>query len=534
MVLALVAPFLLGLFRYGSLSGVSGAAGTAAALVILMFYVIFLVRLAPRFTNLTKTAGRVSGRLTGVFYLVYVLGAGAYLLTLLVKIVPENVVSGVTGWVLSLAAILVCGAGTWKGMQGRGRMAEVSGGLLLGSIVLLMVICAGQGKVFQLQEMLVFEPADWARDTYDVLCAFSAVGLLPFVLGDVEKQGSSGKSAALGILTLGGILLAMELLFPAVLGYGRLKETEYPVLPLLAGADLPGNVLARFDVLWIGFLLYSLLFAIGSLLYYGHQIMKCSCLGTGRIWMAAGIWLLSLFGNGSFILKYFPMYLQNIFVPGMLLINVLIFLKGRKKGRSVLAAGTLLLCLLLGGCTPAIEPEKRMYPLALGVDAYGNGLEFTYGMPDLSQSTGQDKAEENSSASVLTVTGGNIGEIEAAYNKTQTKFLDIGHLQVLIVGESILADERWQALLEYLEEEPLAGEDMYVFRAVNAKEIVSWKGQNNSSVGEYLKGMMENRLTGQQKKGVTLREVLNEKYRTGSIPVIPVVSLTGDQLEISQ
>ena len=85
-----------------------------------------------------------------------------------------------------------------------------------------------------------------------------------------------------GILTLGGILIGMELLLPAVLGYDRVAAESYPVLPLLAGADLPGNVLARFDILWMGFLLYSLLFAIGSLLYYGNQIIGKSHPGRGR------------------------------------------------------------------------------------------------------------------------------------------------------------------------------------------------------------------------------------------------------------
>ena len=58
-----------------------------------------------------------------------------------------------------------------------------------------------------------------------------------------------------GSITLGGILAGMEILLPAVLGYGRVQAERYPVLPLLDGADLPGNVLARFDVLWLGFLL---------------------------------------------------------------------------------------------------------------------------------------------------------------------------------------------------------------------------------------------------------------------------------------
>ena len=72
-------------------------------------------------------------------------------------------------------------------------------------------------------------------------------------------------------------------LLPSVFGWGRLKYESCPILPLLAGAELPGNVLARFDVLWMGFLLYSLLFSIGSFLYYGHLIVEKADMGTGKL-----------------------------------------------------------------------------------------------------------------------------------------------------------------------------------------------------------------------------------------------------------
>ena len=94
---------------------------------------------------------------------------------------------------------------------------------------------------------------------------FQGSGFCLFPLPCVEKQGSSGKVLACGILTLGGILVGMELLLPAVFGWNRVLQEEYPVLPLLAGANLPGNVLARFDVIWMGILVFGLLFSIGSL-----------------------------------------------------------------------------------------------------------------------------------------------------------------------------------------------------------------------------------------------------------------------------
>ncbi len=39
-----------------------------------------------------------------------------------------------------------CSVGTCKGVQRRGRMAEVSGGLLLGGIMIMMIICVPQAK----------------------------------------------------------------------------------------------------------------------------------------------------------------------------------------------------------------------------------------------------------------------------------------------------------------------------------------------------------------------------------------------------
>ena len=40
------------------------------------------------------------------------------------------------------------------------------------------------------------------------------------------------------------------------------------------------------------------------------------------------------------------------------------------------------------GCA-GIEPEKRMYPLAMGVDVSEGEYILTYAMPDLPRATGQ-------------------------------------------------------------------------------------------------------------------------------------------------
>lgn len=145
--------------------------------------------------------------------------------------------------------------------------------------------------------------------------------------------------------------------------------------------------------------------------------------------------------------------------------------------------------------------------------------------------TGQEKPEEDP-VSVLTLAGENFQEIEEAYNRSQEKFLDLGHLQVVILDESMLTEENRKVFLEYLKQEEHVGEDVYMFRTGMLGEVFRWKGAEESSVGEYLQGIQENRTTGQQKKGVTLREVYHQFYQDGTLPWIPSVWVNGDLLEV--
>ena len=325
---------------------------------------------------------------------------------------------------------------------------------------------------------------------------------------DVEKRGSAGKTIIASVLTVGGIFAGVLVLLPAVFGWRRLLTETYPILPLLAGADLPGNVLARFDVLWMGFLLYGLLFAMGSLFYYGYQITEKCHLGTAKYWLAILIFGLSFVEvPGMDVVTFYRNYLGSIFVPGLLIIQAAILFHGQKKKIRKTTTVVLMICLLtLSGCA-GIEPEKRMYPLALGVEQSENGWKFIYGMPELPSAEGQEKEETGNST--LAITGVDFETIEKIYDRSQEKYLDMGHLQVLILKNDLTQSDRWSELLSYLEKEPLIGENVYVFRTENLTELMDWN-KEGTSIGEYLPGLLENRIPDQEKNGTTLRQVYHQ------------------------
>ncbi len=45
------------------------------------------------------------------------------------------------------------------------------------------------------------------------------------------------------------------------------------------------------------------------------------------------------------------------------------------------------------------------------------------------------------------------------------------------------------------------GEDLYVFEAEDAGEILNWHGEDNSSAGEYITGLIRNRMSGRKYYG---------------------------------
>lgn len=583
IVIAFIAPFLLCLFRGRRNQGLSGLTGTLLAVAVFLFYVIFLIRLGYAFANPCKTAGKILGRLMGIFYLVYCILGAAFLLDLLGEIVSVSLGTGVQKVWLCVIALIVCSLGTHRGIQRRGRIGEVSGGLVLVAAVLMLLLSAGQGRWEYFQEMLwnsEFSGRRILQSGYYVICAFSGLSLLPFLLEHVEKKGNSGnvksigKTVVLAVVTLGVLLILAELLLPAVFGWGRLRYENYPILPLLAGADLPGNVLARFDVLWMGFLLYSLLFSVGSFLHYGHLIVEKTGLGTGRVWIGLLVFVAMVTEvRGIRIRDYFEMYLGCIFVPGMLIIQIIFFIMGKKRwkkkaelsnlkkrnragwgknsiniarqrkaaeglnlGNYVRRCSVVVIILgislfTLSGCG-GVEPEKRMYPLALGADIEDRKIQLTYGVPDLPKATGQEKNGEDQGNAAPSVSGDSFQEIEQLYSRTQEKYLDMGHLEILVLGQSLLDGGRWEQVLEYLKQELTIGENVYVFRSSNAAEAVGWGSPQETSLGEYLLGLLENNPDGSPSQAVTLRELYHEMYDRGALPALPDLIIQGEELEV--
>ena len=151
IILSFLAPLLICIPGYNGEQGLSGAVGIMAAVLILLLYVFFLMRTSYCYADPVKIMGKLKGSLLGIFFLIYLIMTGVYILSLIEQIVPVWAVSGIaTGWLI-FWAVAVCAYGADQGMQRRGRMAGVSGGnfFICDHTYAAVVYRAGKCRIFE-------------------------------------------------------------------------------------------------------------------------------------------------------------------------------------------------------------------------------------------------------------------------------------------------------------------------------------------------------------------------------------------------
>lgn len=96
----------------------------------------------------------------------------------------------------------------------------------------------------------------------------------------IEKAAAGRAGKGVAFLTAAAVILI------GTFGLEGVRRMEVPVIQLMAGTRLPGKFLERFDIVWLALLLCSILFALGSLLFYGTHLTGMRG-DKGRIFRAA-------------------------------------------------------------------------------------------------------------------------------------------------------------------------------------------------------------------------------------------------------
>ncbi len=337
MILSLVVPLLLCLPGAHHVLGANGLLGILVNFILYYFIIIFLIRIAPAYQDLPKVLGNFQSRCIGLLYLIPLVLAGAYLLSMTSGLACTYLISGVPQWLAGLLILGVCAAGSHMGLEKRGRIGEVTCGLVVGGFLLLYLLACFQGDSAYINNPVqgALKWQNSLESIYALFGALSFLGFLPFLLPRVSRPNSAGKVVFGGVLFLGGMLGTALVLAQAVFGWERLIREKFPILPLMAGTDLPGDVLARFDVLWIALLIFGLFFSLGSVFFYGSHILEQVGLDSLRLWLLLLVYGITFSSfRGRSIDEWFGGLLLYVIAPLMLALTLYvgIWYKSRSKG----------------------------------------------------------------------------------------------------------------------------------------------------------------------------------------------------------
>ncbi len=498
------------------------------------FLSIYFIRIRNFFQDPEKYLGRLWGKLYILFYTSWLWLMGVYLLLMTARITGKFLIEGSDSWIVILLSAFAAYLGSHQGLERRGRMAEVAFPVLLLILGGMVVLAALQVKPEYLEETGGLSFFGWIKGSWEILCVFLPFGFLPAALGSVKKPGDTGKViwGAIGLIT--GLLILVLIILQGSFGLGGYEHEEYPAARLMSGIRLPGDFLERVDLFWVAAAVFGILFSLGSVFFYSHELLARVHLEKTALMAGAAVVLAAVACEKAGIsTDFFIGITMELYGPLFFFLLILAGVGGRK--RKFIKAGLLFFpLLLLSGC--GISLEDRVFPLSMGVEYENGHYQVVYGIPQLSEVTGQSKeGGESGEEQALVYEGMTLQDAQERFDENQENYLDMGHIKALILGKKLLEDrEAMGGLLGFLEENPAVAGNIYVFAAEDMEEVMSLEGQGTDSLGDYLTGILENTLEKKEKQAVVLQDLYGAWHREEEFPELSEVTVVNKKPGIRQ
>ena len=533
IVLGLIGIYTLAIPVFPEVSGRQGILCLLTAMAVYLLFCIYFIRIKTVMQNPRRYMGKILGSVFVFLYMSWLWLMGVYLLLMTARITDRFLIEGSVYWIVIVLAGIVTYLGSHQGLERRGRMAEVCFPVFL--FILAGMLCLGilRMKSYYLGELGDLTLQGWLKGSYQVFCAFLPFTFLPVALGNVKKPGETGKVMRGALFLVTGILMLCLLLLQGSFGIGGYEHSRYPMVEFMAGIRIPGDFLERVDIFWVAAIMFSMLFALGGVFFYNHELLVRTDMEKGAPFLATGVVAAALICEKAQVSPELFWEITGWFYgPLFLLLLIYAGFAGKKKSVFVKGAAILLCMLPLSGC--GVSLENRAFPLSMSADYKDGSFELIYGIPGLGEITGQGKNQEEQ-PQAISYQGATPKEAEEAFNRNQKNYLDMGHMKIILLGKDLLENE--DALFEflnYLEEKPSVAGNIYVFSCEDVKALMSFDTQGGESVGDYLTGILENNLEGKPKNAVTLQDLYNRWHRKEQLPQLLEAELVNKRPQIRQ
>lgn len=326
------------LFLPATLWGRDGVFSVLLGTGILFVWIFFLIRQVHVYKCPEKYWGKWPSRLVALIFQAYLILTGGWLVSGITRLMSRYLIPGVPRWALAAILILVVMAGS-RDIQSRGRFAQAAWPVTAGILGLLLLFAAFQADpVLMMEDTRICRLETWEsaeriiRGSASYVAMFAGITLLPFSLAQTKDRGGHRRSVFRTVARMGLWTIAFLLLELSVFGPLGQAEQPFPMLDLMAGANLPGGFLRRMDLIFLTVAVLSLMFALGSTFFYSKYIFQKVDLPVGRLPAALLSFVLGTAGfeGWDITAEYGPLIIF-VFLPLLAAVGICSGLLRRRK-----------------------------------------------------------------------------------------------------------------------------------------------------------------------------------------------------------
>lgn len=468
--------------------------------------------------------------------LIQMLLMGIWVLTVAAELSRDILMQGTDIRMVIVTFAVVSTRGAIKGMESRGRMAEVLYLFVLLPFLALLTAAAGKVNLDLMPPVLSESPKIILGGSYEVFIVFQGVMLGFFALPYLKKQQFFWKNVRRSVLL--NVLFCLLLLGIAIgiFGINGAAAQRWLAVNLMTTPDFPGGLVERLDVLMVTIWIVSLYFFVSGTILHGgkmaDRLFRAKREQTGILIVAALVIAGAiLVGNREYSYYVYLNYMKYIGVPLVLFVLLLVLFKLRpKKALRITACLVLLLCLT--GCAKGVELEDREFVLALGIDWDGEKIKFYYDTSDTltESSSGDDDSGEtkNEQQNAVMLEADGFYELQSVYGQQSDKYLDYNHLKAVIIGENLASDsDKLKELLQYVETNELFARNTKLFFTKEPEKIFELCQEADMVLGEYLEKMYVDSNYYVEGQSSSLGELLNHYHDSEELLLVPVLKTEG-------
>ncbi|MCL2575413.1 MAG: spore germination protein [Defluviitaleaceae bacterium] len=247
----------------------------AAVLLVILITFIIKANIGQTFYDYTK---RLFGRFLASFFCLllsarFILLAAFYLR--LFAEITQSIMLPTTPYIVIFIAVLALAAyGASKGIEARGRLAELLIIIVLLPLIFVFGISSREIDFSNLLPMMSASPSQIGKAGYYAFFSFGGMETLLLISPFLARKKGVAKSAIGTIAVMGGFMVIITAVTIARFGAQNVVAHNWPVLKMMDTISLPGSIIDRQGALIMTFWIISAYAIINAALFFSSLLLK--------------------------------------------------------------------------------------------------------------------------------------------------------------------------------------------------------------------------------------------------------------------